>query len=125
VKAPNSSVRSSATSPDVSTITCCRIVSSISVKMQSILSGSASPSAAVTVNVAPGSTKAGSTTKPVAVTAASRHKIVTGSKNIMGEKSSQNVSVPCLFPEGSHELPLYPNVTELTSVPSAHTGFGG
>jgi hypothetical protein len=125
VKAPNSSVRSSATSPDVSTITCCRVVSSTSVKMQSILSGSAPPSAEVTVNVAPGSTVAGFTTNAVPVTAASRHKTVTGSKNTIGERSSQNASAPCLLPVGSHELPLNPNVTALTWVPSAHTGFGG
>jgi hypothetical protein len=77
------------------------------------------------VNVAPGSTRGGSTTKAVSVTAASRHKTVTGSKKRIGEKSSQKVSAPCSFPSGLHEFPLYPNVTELTSVPSEQIGFGG
>lgn len=100
------------------------MVSSISVKIQSTLLGSAPPLGEVTENVAPGSTTGGSTTNAVSVASPSRHKTVTSSKKRMGELSSQKVAAPCLFAAGLHELPLYPNVNELISVPSAHCGLG-
>ena len=101
------------------------MVSSISVKIQSTLFGSAPPLAEETENVAPGSTTGGSTTNPLSVTSPSRHNTVTSSKKTIGELSSQKVSEPCLFAEGLQELPLYPKVKELISDPSAHCGLGG
>ena len=87
--------------------------------------GSAPPLGEETENVAPGSTTGGSTTNAFSVTSPSRHKTVTGSKKTIGELSSQKVSEPCLFAAGLHEFPLYPNVKELISDPSAHCGLGG
>ena len=43
----------------------------------------------------------------------------------MGELSSHKVSEPCLFAVGLHDLPLFSNVKELISDPSAHCGLGG
>jgi hypothetical protein len=101
------------------------MVSSMSVKIQSTLFGSAPPLGEETEKVPPGSTTGGSTTNEFSVTSPSRHRTVTASKKMMGELSSQNVSEPCLFAVGSHELPLYPKVKELISDPSAHCGLGG
>ena len=79
-------------SPDVSITFRCMEDPSMSRIMQSSLSAIFPPLGFVTVNDPPGATVNGVTVKDSS--SSSRHKIVTASKNTIGDRSSQNDSSP-------------------------------